>query len=441
MRKALTRRPGASQPCARKERASPLAKALNKAERHAQSASSTSGSASSFARPDATRQTETPNAPVARYSFVATPASRAALEALTDQWRSLAANAAQPNPFFEDWFLLPSLEQFDPANEVILARLYDGEELAGLMPLALERSYEGYPLPYLTNWLHDNMFSGVPLVRPSAEYAFWEHLIAWADSHTQKETFLHLSGLTSDCAVTRALWQVCANQNRACNTVFRENRALLLHGESPEAHLSKAFSKKRRKELGRKRRRLEEEGDFHFTRCRDKDGLDQWISQFLKLEQDSWKGAEGSSLASDQRKKAMFESALNGAAEAGKLERLAFHLGDEPVAMLAQFITGRGAFSFKTSFAEDLASLSPGMLLQVENLSLLDDETIAWCDSCAAPDHPMIDRIWFDRREITRLSVPLGGRLRRFVGQCLTGLEAQRVEARNTQKSQAVANL
>ena len=54
------------------------------------------------------------------------------------------------------------------------------------------------------------------------------------------------------------------------------------------------------------------------------------------------------------------------------------------------------------------------MLLQLENLALLDRGDIAWCDSCATADHPMIDRIWRDRREMLRISLAIGGRLRRL---------------------------
>jgi hypothetical protein len=31
---------------------------------------------------------------------------------------------------------------------------------------------------------------------------------------------------------------------------------------------------------------------------------------------------------------------------------------------------------------------------------LLADPTLAWCDSCAGPDHPMIDRLWGERLPI-----------------------------------------
>jgi hypothetical protein len=38
----------------------------------------------------------------------------------------------------------------------------------------------------------------------------------------------------------------------------------------------------------------------------------------------------------------------------------------------------------------------------------------------------MIGQIWPDRREIVKLSIPIGGRLRRGIGRALTALELRR---------------
>jgi hypothetical protein len=40
-------------------------------------------------------------------------------------------------------------------------------------------------------------------------------------------------------------------------------------------------------------------------------------------------------------------------------------------------------------------------------------------DSCAVEGHPMIDRLWMERRDIVQLTVPLAGAKRRIVhGLC-----------------------
>ena len=91
--------------------------------------------------------------------------------------------------------------------------------------------------------------------------------------------------------------------------------------------------------------------------------------------------------------------------------------------MLVNFLTPPGSFSFKTVFNEAWARFSPGVLIQLENLKILDDPRIAWMDSCAVEDHPMIDSLWTERRAIVRVSVPLKGARRRAVYGLCTGLE------------------
>jgi hypothetical protein len=64
--------------------------------------------------------------------------------------------------------------------------------------------------------------------------------------------------------------------------------------------------------------------------------------------------------------------------------------------------------------------------LQRENLALLSRPDISWCDSCAAPDHPMIDSLWTERRPIGRISVAIGGSIRRRFFETLLSLELGR---------------
>jgi len=117
---------------------------------------------------------------------------------------------------------------------------------------------------------------------------------------------------------------------------------------------------------------------------------------------------------------------LGKAAQLGRLDRLSLELDGVPIAMLATLLAGETAFSFKTAFDETYARFSPGVLLQLENLSLLNDPAVAWCDSCAAADHPMIDSLWRERRAIGRFSIAIGGRARRAVFDRLLALELNR---------------
>jgi CelD/BcsL family acetyltransferase involved in cellulose biosynthesis len=195
--------------------------------------------------------------------------------------------------------------------------------------------------------------------------------------------------------------------------VHREARAMLASELTPESYLETSLSAKKRKELRRQANRLADEGKVTFERAAGADGIDQWCDRFLTLEAAGWKGRAGSALACSAATERMFRESLEGAARRGRLERLTLTLSGRPLAMLATFLTPPGAFSYKTAFDEGYARFSPGVLLQRENLAVLGREDIAWSDSCASADHPMIDHFWRERRHIGRLSIAIGGNLRR----------------------------
>ncbi|WP_240950071.1 GNAT family N-acetyltransferase [Novosphingobium sp. ERN07] len=348
-----------------------------------------------------------------------TPERRAA-------WQALADAATTPNPFFEPWYLLPSCEAFDQSGKVRLLTLEIGGELIGLLPLAAPGRYGRWPLPHLTTWLHPNAFLGAPLVRAGCEMLFWQAAFDWIDDHCATALFLHLPAMPLEHPLAHALFDVALPEDRKAALVMRQQRAMLHSPLPPDLYLERALPGKKRKELRRQHTRLAEQGELRFERDEGTAGLPEWIEAFLDLENRGWKGANGSALASSPATATLFRQSLAGAAALGKLERLSLNLDGRPIAMLANFLTAPGSFSFKTAFDETYARFSPGVLLQRENLALLACREIQWCDSCAAPDHPMIDSLWTERRPIGRISVAIGGALRRAAFNALLALELGR---------------
>lgn len=344
-------------------------------------------------------------------------------------WDLLARRAAEPNPFFERWYLLPSLRHMPETRDVQILRFEADGQLAGILPMVQASRYYRWPVPQLTSWLHANAFCGVPLVARGCEVPFWQALLQWADARPGPALFMHLRGMVLGGPLHAALQGVVACDARRMAVVHREQRAMLQSDLSPELYLEQSVPGKKRKELRRQAARLAETGALGFERCRDDRDLALWCSEFLALEAAGWKGRAGSALACDAGTENLFREALAGAATAGRLERLTLRLDGAPLAMLATFVTPPGAFSFKTAFDERFARFSPGVLLQRENLDILERADIAWSDSCAAADHPMIDRIWRERRGIGRISLAIGGRLRRAAFGQFVKLETARSPA------------
>ncbi|MCA0909369.1 GNAT family N-acetyltransferase [Qipengyuania gaetbuli] len=349
---------------------------------------------------------------------------------LADSWDDLAAHASTPNPFYERWYLMPSLAAFDPDGHTGLGLFLADGKLRGLVPIARSTSYHGRRLPHLAGWLHPNIFSGNPLVAAGEEQRFWSACLDWLDAAAGDALFFHLRSASVGEPLVEALAQECRKRGRSMRKVYAGERAELRSPLDAETYLARAMTAKARKELRRQRKRLAELGRIEWRQDRGETGLDDWTADFLALEQRGWKGSAGSALADDPRTAELFRQALAGAAATGRLERLALTCDDRPIAMLATFLSPPGAFAFKTAFDEDFARFSPGLQLQVENLALLGDGAIDWCDSCAEPGHSMIERIWMERRPFAYYTIPIGSGIRRKVGGALAWLEERRQEKR-----------
>ncbi|WP_194953531.1 GNAT family N-acetyltransferase [Sphingopyxis solisilvae] len=341
--------------------------------------------------------------------------------ALSDElaaaWDRLAAEASEPNPFAERWCLQSALHLLDPERHARLVMVRDGSDgpVIGIMPIALATHYGRLPLRHVTGWAHPNHFHGAPLVRVGFERLFWSILLGWCDAAPWARTLLRVPRLTEDGPLNRALVDVARVRGGEAELVHREERALLDSDLSPAEYWDAAVRAKKRKELRRQANRLAEQGAVRFRRWQAGEAIEPWIDTFLDLEARGWKGRAGSALASHSDTQAWFRAILTGAAAAGRLDMRALDLDEQPLAMLVNFLAPPGGFSFKTAFDEDYARFSPGVLLQQANLDLLEDPTIAWVDSCAAPDHPMIDSVWRERRALVWVNAALsspGDRLR-----------------------------
>jgi CelD/BcsL family acetyltransferase involved in cellulose biosynthesis len=360
-----------------------------------------------------------PAPPGLRVTFA--PAA-ARIDSLREEWRTLAACASEPNAFAEHWFVAPSIRHLQP-DAVRIAEVRDGGLLVGLLPLAVERCYGRIPVRFVQNWRHHHQFLGAPLVRKGREAEFWRALLVALDEADWAPGFLHLRDLVEGRPLHRGLETAAAGLGRPVSTVYREARAFLETELPPADYYTQTVRKKKRKELARLRNRLMELGSLTTRIFKPGDDLAAWCDSFLELERSGWKGREGSALACTAATEHFFRDALAGAEEAGRLQLLALELDDRPIAMLINFLAPPGSFSFKTAFDESFARFSPGVLLQIENLQILARPEIAWMDSCAAEQHPMIESLWAERRPLARVTVPLSGPRRRLVHAAARGIE------------------
>jgi len=347
-----------------------------------------------------------------------------AVEALAEEWTALAASASEPNAFAEHWFFAAALRTLPAGQDIHLIEARRGGRLIGLLPFEIVRGYARLPVLVVQNWCHDQAFLGTPLVAAGEERAFWEAAIDALNAADLPANLVHLWRMCEGGPVERAL---------GAPAVHRRIRAFLQSDLNPAAYYEQAVRQKKRKELRRLRNRLADLGTVEARVLDDRSQLDSWCDAFLALEKAGWKGKEATALACIPYGEAFFRRILAAAWDEGRLQFRRLDVEGRPVAMLVNFLCPPGSFSFKTAFDEGFAHYSPGVLLQIDNLDILDRPDIAWMDSCAAQDHPMIDSLWTERRAIIRVTVPLEGWRRRLVWRFCRALEIASARLRRGQ--------
>jgi CelD/BcsL family acetyltransferase involved in cellulose biosynthesis len=327
------------------------------------------------------------------------------------EWAALADEASEPNAFAEHWFMGPALAWLRSGIvKLIEVRALSGE-LIGIMPLERDGQYGRMPVQHIRNWVHFQCFMSTPLVRMGCEDAFWTALLRWLDDSEWARGFLTLREVDADGPVIKGLMAV-----RSAAVVHNYRRAVLQSDLSADAYLAQRLSGKKRKELRRLDSRLAETGQVSFTRLTDSAQLPAWTEAFLALEAAGWKGQDGAALANHAGTAAFLEAMLTGAMAAGRLDFQRLAVDDRAIAMLINFRTPPMSWSFKIAYDESLARFSPGVMIELENLkAVLGDPAITMMDSCAVEDHPMIDRLWSERRTIAQVTVPLRGLRRRTI--------------------------
>ncbi|WP_336958256.1 GNAT family N-acetyltransferase [Sphingobium aquiterrae] len=343
-----------------------------------------------------------------------------------ERWAELALHVAEANAFYAPDMLQAALDHLAGDPPPRLLEVFAGDVLIGLLPVAVMPRHGRLPMACVGNWMHRHCFFGAPLVRSGFEQAAWTGFLAQLDAAPWPPNFLHMAVLDAAGANAAALEAVCVADRRPFTEILRHDRALLRSDLAADAYWEAHVRAKKRKEIRRLQKRLAELGALESRTLSDPADLPRWCSDFLALEASGWKGQEGTALSCTPGDMHFFRAATAAALAAGRLHFLRIDLDGRAIAMLVNFGHGDGAFSFKIAFDEQLARFSPGVLIEIDNLHAVQgSETLAWMDSCAAPDHPMIDSLWAERRSITHYRVALRGtglaRLRRSAAYTIAG--------------------
>jgi CelD/BcsL family acetyltransferase involved in cellulose biosynthesis len=333
-------------------------------------------------------------------------------------WQRLAQMALEPNVFYEPLMALPACEMFAVDGAVDFVLIYAPRRkhpqgppvLCGFVPLE-RRRVPGLPLHFARLWKYDHCFLCTPLIR--ADYAS-ETLTAfldWLAADAASAPLLQLRSVTGEGPWHQLLVDLLFARGSASWTSVRYTRAFLRCDADAESYALAGIDRKRRHELRRLEKRLAEQGRLEHAQLAADGDLDAWLDDFVELESRGWKGRNSSALGSSAAGQTFFRRAAQEAFAQGRLMMMALRLEGRSVAQKCNFLAGDGGFAFKIAFDEEFARFSPGAILEMDNIARVHGRPdVAWMDSCAAPDHPMINRLWHDRRTIEWTWVATGRR-------------------------------
>jgi CelD/BcsL family acetyltransferase involved in cellulose biosynthesis len=343
------------------------------------------------------------------------------LPALASEWAALASRSVSDNAFFHPDFALLAIACL--GSGVVLATVAgDDGRLVAAAPV--RRGRLGRIAPAVRLWSHDYGPLGSPLVEAAVCGPALDALIEGL-SPPGSGIGLVAPDLPLDGPVAAAMIEGAARAGRPVRILDRRERAVCRRAPGGPADVRATLPARRRKEYARQLRRLGDSGPVAFETATDPDRVMARFEEFLAVEAAGWKGRRGTALASSATTAEFGRAVVFNHARSGRARIDSLRLGDHPLAVVVSFVAGATAWTWKIAYDETYARYSPGaqLMLRVPE-SLFGDPAVDRIDSCAAPDHPMIDHLWRRRMTLGTLVVgpPGGGALHRL------GLAAEEAE-------------
>lgn len=321
-------------------------------------------------------------------------------------WVDLMGRALEPNVFLDPDVVLPAARHLGGRRRLTMVLVW-AEGVAGARDLVAVCPVVAAPDPVralASAWLHDLSTLGAPLLDRGRAGEAVRALLFWAARGLPRARGLVVPSLPADGPTAALLREIAGGAGLALAELDRWERAVLRRA-SAEAGLA-ALSSKGAKDVRRQGRRLAEMGMVEYVSAREGDALRDAVERFLSLEARGWKGTAGTALLASPDRTAFARAITRGLAGRELCRVDSLLLDGEPIATAVILRAGDSDFLWKIAYREDVARVSPGVQLVLRiTQAQSGDGRIALTDSCAVPDHPMIDRLWRDRLALCDVAV------------------------------------
>ncbi|CAN7675332.1 GNAT family N-acetyltransferase [Aminobacter sp. LjRoot7] len=331
---------------------------------------------------------------------------------LVEELDHLCARTIEPNVFFNPRFLAPAMPRLED-REVRLAVIRDGTEFRSrlrlLVPYSVEKPAVPLGVPVMRTWSSPFGPLGTPLLdRDDPEGVIADFFAMLARPHLKLPKVFVMPDMRLDGAVARMLSATAESRNLPLVVTGQFERPFIESNAEGEDYLKEALGSRHYKEFRRLGRRLADQGVVEHTVARTQEDVRHAIEQFLTLEASGWKGRQRTAMAIDRYRAAFAREAVHRMSEQDMCRIHSLTLDGRTIASLVVFVEAGVAYTWKTAYDETLSAFSPGALLMMAVTGHhLDDPNIMMTDSCAVPDHPLVGKMWSERKPMGTFVVGL----------------------------------
>lgn len=340
----------------------------------------------------------------------------------------LTYRTIEPNIFFNPNFLIPAIPRLEekPVKLIVMRDEENNKSrLRLLLPFSIERPAFGTTPPVIRCWANVFGPNGTPLIDGDDPIGVMRDFFSiMGRQHLRLPPVIIFPQVFTDGAAARVIRSVALESDLPLQTANREMRAMLESDQDGETYLRNAVSKAHYREIIRQGRRFNEMGKLRYSVASRPNDIRVATEAFLALEVKGWKGKARTAMLSDRLQAAFAREATHNLAKQGLCRIHTLHLDSQLIASLIVFVENGVASTWKITFDEEYSRYSPGkLLMSYATEYLLNDFNVLHGDSCAVPDHSLMNHLWSERKEMTSLIIGLQRNTDRQVRQVASQLD------------------
>lgn len=323
-------------------------------------------------------------------------------DAFIAQWRDLEDESIDPNPYLSPQFQLPAFDylcETKPWFLCVWKRHENKQQLVGMIVVNKVSRNRVFPFARLSVFRSMHSFLAGMLIHSAFAVDVSDQIAKYFADPKTRFAGLCFSGLSADEKVI-SLLKVAAEKNGGeCLEDSRVERACLCGGGSaatePQYY---RISAKKKKDIRRRMRRLEELGSVDWRYLEGEGVTDESIEKFLILEHMGWKADTKTSILSSENEAKFFREMIKNFRSSEGLFFCELLLNGEVISSTCNLKNVNKGYAYKVSWNPEYRKYSPGILNEVEFLKAMDAGLVkmTYVDSGASADS-YINDLWIDR--------------------------------------------